>query len=91
MVKDRLGNELAQGQLVEIKLGSPEVMAFVQEVKEGGIIQGVRGGGRTVTPGILVLFATFTFEYDPSNPILTNLVRLVSPDEEKPKAIPLAN
>lgn len=91
MVKDRLGNELAEGQLVEIKLGSPEVMAFVQEVTQGGIIQGARQrGGHDATPGKVVLLATFTFEYDPSDPVVRNLVRLVSPDE-KPAPAPLAN
>lgn len=91
MVKDRLGNELAEGHLVEIKLGSPEVMAFVHEVKQGGVIQGVRAGGHSVTPGKVVLLATFTFEYDPSNPVLANLVRLVSPDEGLPQALQQVN
>jgi hypothetical protein len=83
MVKDRIGNELKDGHLVEIKLGSPEVMAYITEVKSGGIIAGLRkGSGESVTPGIVTLVATFTFQFDPTNPVLANVIRLTDPSDK---------
>jgi hypothetical protein len=79
MVKDRIGNELHEGDLVEIKLVSNDVMAFVTEVQRGGVITGVRKGGREATPGLVTLAATFHFEFDPGDPALRNMVRLVNP------------
>jgi hypothetical protein len=83
MAKDMLGNELQVGHQVMMMLDKPVGMGEVVEIREGGVISGLRRGGSEARPGFVVVICKFETPYDPMMPILGNMVRLHNPKRDE--------
>jgi|SRR6185369_17636949 len=79
MVKDRVGNVLARGQKLLVALPESQVFGFVAEVKEPGVIQGVRGGAQQ-SPGAVLVTCVIALPVDPASGQVVQCVRVVDPD-----------
>lgn len=80
MAKDILGNELAQGRLVQVTLDSNRVYGKISNIQNGGLaIAGQQG----VTPGMVIVSVEIPLLLDPQNPQLRNVVLVVDPDQKK--------
>lgn len=78
-MKDALGNELKVGDLVLLNLQKPQMYARVAEIKQGGIVTGMRHGKPEVHPSRLVLVVNHVAELDPDLPA-GHVMRLVDPE-----------
>lgn len=85
MAKDRLGNEIAAGHLVEVKLDNPGVVGRVKQISEGGLSLAATAPGAPaqMTPGMITIVAEIQVPFHPKNPQAANVLRLVDPDENK--------
>src|SRR5262249_20810370 len=89
MAKDRLGNDLETGQLVEVKLDSPSVLGKIVKISEGGLslASGAPGAPAQMTPGIIEVYVTVQIPVHPQNPQAPNVLRVVDPEQNKPKLL----
>lgn len=86
-MKDALGNELKPGQLVELQLQTPRVFARVAQVREGGVITGMRNGKTEVKPARLVLVANHILDIEPTLNVAGSVISLLDPDPINADAI----
>jgi hypothetical protein len=87
MAKDKIGNELAQGHLVQVKLDSPEVLGKIREIQTGGLAIPGQGPNAQVTPGVLVIGVDIMVPFNPQNPRLPTVLLVVNPEEKKPSIV----
>jgi hypothetical protein len=79
MVKDVMGNELKQGDLVALQLERPLIFGRVTEIAEGGIITGVRGGQAEMKMTRIVVLSHHPMDVDPRISQVLNLIKLHDP------------
>jgi hypothetical protein len=79
MIKDVMGNELKEGDLVAVQLERPLVFGRVQEVAEGGIITGVRGHNAELKPSRVVIISHHPIDTDPRIGTVPQVVKLFDP------------
>jgi len=91
IVRDARGNELKEGQTVLLKWGMQTVEGVVAEVKQGGVITGLRKGGEQISPATVRIECAFTINCDPTQLMSTVYVLQQPEPEEKSKLVPLAN
>ena len=99
-MRDELGNELKQGDLVVMTMGNGMIVrGRIQSIAEGGIITGRKQGGQGVRPAAVEIIASFTAHGQPGQP-MANVMRLLDPNptpaeeseaESKSKLIELPN
>lgn len=84
MAKDRLGNDLAAGQLVEVKLDSAHVVGRIQKISDGGLSLAATAPGAPaqMTPAVITIIAEVQVPVHPQNPQASNVLRLVDPEQE---------
>lgn len=87
MPKDRLGNELSAGKLVEVKLDSPSVVGRIKQITEGGLSLAIAGSGTPpqMTPGVITIIAEIQVPFHPQNQQLPGVLSLVDPETAKVK------
>ena len=80
-MKDGFGNELKVGDLVQVQLKQPLVFGRVAEVKEGGIIHGVRmkGGTEQVQPAVITIVCNHVIPVMPGE-LLGSVLAMREPD-----------
>ena len=84
-MKDSLGNELKEGQRVQIVLQSPICIGYVTKIAAGGIVSGLRRGGADVKAAELHIQCPFVIPIDPTSPVATSVTRVHTPEgTEKP-------
>jgi hypothetical protein len=89
MVKDRIGNVLEKGQRLLVALPESQVFGYVAEVKEPGVIRGVRGGAEQ-TPGAVMVTCVIALPVDMVSGMVPQCVRVHDPEtheEEAPKLV----
>jgi len=89
MVKDRLGNVMGKGDRLCIALPEAQIFGFVAEVKEQGVIRGVRGAAETM-PGHVLVSCVIALPVDPNSGQIPQCVKVYDPekhDEAAPKLV----
>jgi len=88
MVKDRLGNMLAKGDRLCIALPEAQIFGFVAEVKEQGVIRGVRGSAE-MTSGVVLVSCVIALPVDPNSGQIPQCVKVYDPEkhDEAPKLV----
>ena len=88
MVKDRLGNMLAKGDRLCIALPEAQIFGFVAEVKEQGVIRGVRGAAEMASGHVLVS-CVIALPVDPNSGQIPQCVKVYDPEkhDEAPKLV----
>jgi len=81
MVKDRLGNMLGKGDRLCIALPEAQIFGFVAEVKEQGVIRGVRGASAEMTPGHVLVSCVIALPVDPNSGQIPQCVKVYDPDK----------
>ena len=79
MVKDTMGNELKEGDLVALQLERPLIFGLVSEVAEGGIITGVRGGEPQMKMSRVVVISHHPIDTDPRIGQVPSIIKLHDP------------
>jgi hypothetical protein len=65
-MKDALGNELHEGDLVAVQLDRPLVYGRIAKIEEGGIIAGINKHGESqVRPGLVLVESRHVLNVDP--------------------------
>lgn len=83
-MKDALGNELHEGDLVAVQLDRPLVYGRIARIEEGGIIAGINKHGESqVRPGLVLIDSRLVLNVDPR--LLVAAVLALRDD----KAVPL--
>lgn len=82
MVKDARGNELKVGDHISLEITSSRVVLVIEDIQEGGIITGTRSGGAEARPGMIVSFGHFSTQFDPTMPIIGNVLKLHTEEQE---------
>ena len=82
MVKDARGNELKVGDHISLEIPSTRVVLVIQDIQEGGIITGTRSGGAEARPGMIVLSGRFSTQFDPTMPIIGNMLKLHTEEQD---------
>lgn len=77
MLRDMLGNELQEGDMVMMVLPNSNAMGSITQIKTGGIIAGRNGKG--VQPGLVTTICRFDTPFDPTSAILGNMVKVYNP------------
>jgi len=85
MAKDRLGNSLEKGDRLCIALPEAQIFGFVAEVKEQGVIRGVRGGAET-TPGAVLVSCVIALPLDPKTGQIPQCVKVYDPEKREDAA-----
>jgi hypothetical protein len=85
-VKDAVGNELKIGDLVAMQLERPLIYGRIVELREGGVITGLKQSGAEMQPGRVLVMSQYPLEVDPRLPVRA-LVALRDPDPEAMKVI----
>lgn len=83
MVKDRIGNVLAEGQKVVVALPEAQIFGFVAKVEEGGLITGLRQGGAQKRLGRILVSCVIALPVDPEEGQVAQLVRVYDPDKHE--------
>jgi hypothetical protein len=81
MIKDTMGNELKEGDLVMVQLERPIIFGRIAEVAEGGIITGVRGNEPQMKLSRVVVLSHHPIDTDPRIGVVPSLVKLYDPTE----------
>ena len=89
-MKDSIGNEIREGDLVALQLQMPIIRGRVIEIKHGGIVTGMKGGKEQLRPSVVIISATFPIEVDPRAAVVMPVMCLRDDDapaspEEKPR------
>lgn len=86
MVKDRLGNALGKGDRLCIALPEAQIFGFVAEVKDQGVIRGVRNTA-DMTPGHVLVSCVIALPVDPTSGQIPQCVKVYDP-EKRDEAAP---
>jgi hypothetical protein len=80
-MRDEIGNELHEGDLVMVMMGTTSLRGKVIRIQHGGIVGGVRGRSEQTMPAVVEVACTVSLS-GPPHPkgTMMNLVRLVDPD-----------
>jgi hypothetical protein len=82
-MKDALGNDLREGELVVLQLERPLVYGRISKIEEGGVITGVSGKGEAqLRPARVMIESRHVMEVDPRR-LVAALLALR--DDERPK------
>lgn len=69
-MKDAVGNELREGDLVALQLERPLIFGRVTSIERGGIITGIRGKGEAeIRPDRIVIVSSHPLAVDPRLPV----------------------
>lgn len=68
-MKDVIGNELKVGDLVAMQLERPIIYGRIVELREGGVITGLKQGGAEIAPGRIVVMSQHPLAVDPRLPV----------------------
>jgi hypothetical protein len=82
MVKDRIGNVLHKGDRLLVALPESQIFGFVAELKEQGVIRGVRGGAET-TPGAVLVSCVIALPIDYQSGQVVQCVKVYDPDKHE--------
>lgn len=80
MARDAAGNELKVGDLVLLMLERPTIFGRVTELREGGIVTGMRGGKPEIKPTHMVILSNHTIDVDPNLPLVGSVLALRDPN-----------
>lgn len=88
-MKDRIGNTLSRGDKLVVALPEASIFGFVAELKEPGLIGGVRRGGVEHTPGRVLVSCVIALPVDENGNVL-QVVKVYDADkhEDGPKVVP---
>jgi hypothetical protein len=65
-MKDALGNDLHEGDLVAVQLDRPLVYGRIAKIEEGGVIAGINKRGESqVRPGLVLIESRHILNVDP--------------------------
>jgi hypothetical protein len=64
-MKDAMGNDLKVGALVALSLERPLIFGRVTELKEGGMITGLKHGQAEMRPSVVVVTSNHPIAIDP--------------------------
>ena len=64
-MKDAVGNELHEGDLVFMHMDRPSLFGRVVKIEEGGLITGIKKGGVDVRPAQIIVTSNHTIACDP--------------------------
>lgn len=88
MAKDLRGNELKEGDAVNIFLPpGTAIIGQIAQVRNGGIVTGMNHKQQQVTPGLVEAVVMVTIAVDPTQPVCQQLLKLhATPGELKAQA-----
>lgn len=89
MVKDRIGNVLGKGDRLCIALPEAQIFGFVAEIKDQGVIRGVRNAAEMM-PGHVLVSCVVALPVDPNSGQIPQCVKVHDPDKhesEVPKLV----
>ena len=78
-MKDIMGNELKEGDLVALQLERPLIFGRVSEIAEGGIITGVKAGHPEVRMSRVVVISHHPVDTDPRIGQVPSIIKLHDP------------
>jgi len=79
MVRDTMGNELKEGDLVALQLERPLIFGRIAEVAEGGIITGVKNGQPEMRMTRVVVISHHPIDTDPRIGQVPSIIKLHDP------------
>jgi hypothetical protein len=77
MPTDQIGNMLANGDAVAVKIGDQMMVAKIIDVREPSVL--APGKDQLQIPGQLNIMIPYTILYDVRNPRCNNVVKIVKP------------
>lgn len=85
MPKDAIGNDVQEGNLVQVTLDSNLLRGRIKHIQSGGLT--IPGSGRDAqqTPGMIVINTDILIPFNPKTPQVGNLIRIVDPEEKSIK------
>lgn len=89
-MKDRIGNTLSMGDKLVVALPEASIFGFVAELKDAGMITGVRGRGNVETlPGRVLVSCVIALPVDQNGNVM-QVVKVYDADkhEDGPKVVP---
>lgn len=86
LVKDAMGHELKEGDLISIELPSPRLVCKISKLDGGGLSIAARG---QQMPGVMQSTSVITNTWDPKQPWLPNVLKLHQPDDDKIERVKL--
>ena len=78
-MKDLVGNELHEGDLVAIYLARPVILGRIAQIKHGGIVTGLRQGGQQMVAGEITIHCQQTVFVNPQTGVAGELAVLRDP------------
>lgn len=77
MPTDQIGNPLAKGDAVAVKVGTEMLTATIVDIKEPSVL--APGKDAMVIPGQLQLMIPLTVMFNPRNPVCGGVIKIVKP------------
>lgn len=91
-MKDRIGNELQDGDKVMVVLPESQLFGFVSKMEEGGLIAGLGArGGPEMRPGRILVSCVLALPVDPELGMSAQLVKVYDADKHDEAKPELAN
>jgi hypothetical protein len=90
MVKDRIGNGLAVGDKLSVMLPEAQIFGFVAEVKELGLVSGLKRGGVESIHGRVLVSCVIALPVDPESGMVAQVVKVYDADKhpaDEPKLV----
>jgi hypothetical protein len=86
-MKDRIGNRLEVGDKLSVMLPEAQIFGFVAEVKEPGIVRGVKQGGVDMIPGRVLVSCVIALPVDPNTGQIMQVVKVYDADKHPAGAV----
>lgn len=80
-MKDRIGNKLAVGDKLTVMLPEAQIFGFVAELKEPGLVAGVKRGGVEQTPGRVLVSCVIALPVDYETGMVLQVVKVYDADK----------